>query len=143
MQRTLIYLSMGMVILMMILIGCNKQGTQLTGSNENISEISTDSEKIVLQEDTKTESESKPIEEKKEYELQIMASKNIEKTLMEKEKFEKYGFQIKMVKKIIGNDTFYRIRLNELFTLSDAKEIAEMLEKEFNLKQKIWIQKIR
>jgi len=130
---------------MSILLGCNKQER----SQNNFSEITNEQfpqqvkETVTTKKPVQIEEKNRYDNRKKEYEVQIMASQNLEKLLKEKKKFEQVGYNLKVLKKKIKHKTFYRLRLAENFTYSEAKNIADNFKKEFNQTQKIWVQKTK
>jgi len=130
---------------MAVLLGCDKKNSSKTVfaelENEQVVQEKTKSETLVIPQQTEETIDQNIA--KKNYEVQILASTNLEKLLQEKRKFAKYGYNFKVSKKKVNNETYYRLRLAENFTYSNAVNIANNFKREFNLTQDVWVQKTK
>ena len=145
MFKSLCYIAVAMTIIMTILLGCEKENKSKTVftelENERTYEETTELESLEIPQQIE-----EIIEQSvgvKNYEVQILASTNLGKLRIEKRKFTKFGYNFKVSKKQIKDETYYRLRLAENFTYDDAVKIAGSFKKEFNLTQKIWVQKTK
>jgi hypothetical protein len=137
MKRALILLNIGMTILMSILLGCNQKEHTTQFQRESRDTL------LITEPEIITEEISAPVFiEKKEYEIQLMASQNLTAIEKEKQKFLQAGYVTKIVPKRSNGKTFYRLRLEELFTKDEAFAKAKTIENDFQTIQKAWIQKM-
>ncbi|MCD4817560.1 MAG: SPOR domain-containing protein [Candidatus Cloacimonetes bacterium] len=145
MFKTLSYIAIAMTIIMTILLGCDKENKSKTvfteSENEQIFQEKTKLETLEIPQQTEEVIEQNVVD--KDYEVQILASKNLEKLLQEKRKFAKFGYNFKVSKKNVNGETYYRLRLAGNFTHKDAVKIANSFKEEFNQTQKIWVQKTK
>ncbi len=137
MKQTLILINLVMTILMSILLGCNKKEHTTAWIEVESDSLSTVTQSMPL-EDTKLSI----IEKKKEYEIQLMASENLNAIETEQKIFLQAGYSTKIIPKICNEKTFYRLRLEKLFTIEEAFLKAKIIEQDFQQIQKVWIQKV-
>lgn len=76
------------------------------------------------------------------YEVQLLASMDLPRTLLTEIKINKLGFSTKVVKKNINGNLFYRLRLAKQYTLSDAKKKGEYIQAKSNSIDSYWVHKI-
>jgi hypothetical protein len=137
MKRTLIYLNIGMTIVMILLLGCNYQKHSTEINDEPVENVVTEPE-IIQYEEVAWEIP----ELKRDYEVQIMASSNLNALEKEQTLFLQKGYETKIVPVEREGATIFRLRLKERFTYLEAKSIADVVKNEFKTVKKTWIQKM-
>jgi hypothetical protein len=125
---------------MTVLLGCQKNHTT-TSVKEELSEstgqIQTEQNEIEVE-----NGDWQISHEKREFEIQLMASGNYKSIEKEQKSLSQRGFQAKIVPVLHNGQTMYRLRLTERFTYQEAKAMALLLENEVKTIQKVWIQKV-
>ena len=87
--------------------------------------------------------QEQPKREEKVYELQIVASKNYASIELEKNKLELYGYKTKITTHKKDGFTFYRLRLDDFYTHSEATSLGEKLKEQFPSINEYWVQKVK
>jgi hypothetical protein len=80
--------------------------------------------------------------EKKQYEVQLLSSKNLKAVMNEKINLLKNGFKCKIVTKEMNGEMQYRLRHRDIFTLTDANNIGEEIVKRIPTVTGYWVQKV-
>lgn len=81
--------------------------------------------------------------EEKIFELQIVAVKDYSRINIEKNKLAQYGYNTKITTIEKDGETFYRLRLDGLYTYSEATKLGEKLKDQFPSIHEYWVQKVR
>ncbi|MCD6101658.1 MAG: SPOR domain-containing protein [Candidatus Cloacimonetes bacterium] len=81
--------------------------------------------------------------EEKVFELQVVAVKDYSKINIEKNKLAQYGYNTKITTIKKDGETFYRLRLDGLYTYSEATKLGEKLKDQFPSIHEYWVQKVR
>ena len=102
---------------------------------KEIEEVPEKSKKEIQPEITKSE--------EKVFELQIVAVKDYLRIDIEKNKLARYGYNTNITTTEKDGETFYRLRLDGLYTHSEAVELGEKLKNQFASIHNYWIQKVR
>ena len=118
-------------------------------SQTEIEEITEEPEVIVTNEIEVVTQESKEdiqpeITIKEElYELQILADTDSSYIHIQKNKLAKAGYNTKITIFHKDDETFYRLRLEELYTHPEAVELGEKLKEQFSSIREYWIHKVK
>ena len=80
---------------------------------------------------------------KKVFELQIVAIRDYSRIEIEQNNLARYGYNTLITTTIKGGETFYRLRLDDLYTYSEAFAVGEKLKEQFSSIHEYWIQKVR
>jgi cell division protein FtsN len=81
--------------------------------------------------------------EEKVFELQVVAVKDYSKINIEKNKLAQYGYNTKITTIEKDGETFYRLRLDGLYTYSEATKLGKKLKDQFPSIHEYWVQKVR
>jgi len=81
--------------------------------------------------------------EEKVFELQVVAVKDYSRINIEKNKLAQYGYNTKITTIKKDGETFYRLRLDGLYTYSEATKLGEKLKDQFPSIHEYWVQKVR
>lgn len=77
------------------------------------------------------------------YELQLVASREYSKIFELKEKLEQIGYDVKITTTQKNGETFYRLRMEGLYTESEAKKLGDQLKSQVPAVQDYWIAKVK
>jgi len=77
-----------------------------------------------------------------EYEIQIFASQKATDLDAVRSELQKLGFKTKTVKKVVNGENWYRLRLSNIFNISDAKKIGDEIKSKIASIDDVWIQKV-
>ena len=78
----------------------------------------------------------------KEYEIQLLSSKDLQMIRLEKQKLDKNGYEAKVIGKPIEGDIYYRLRLKNRYSLNEAEEIGKEIRNKIDSISDFWIEKI-
>ncbi|MCK4339166.1 MAG: SPOR domain-containing protein [Candidatus Cloacimonetes bacterium] len=81
--------------------------------------------------------------EEKVFELQMVAVRDYSRIDIEKNKLAQYGYNTKITTTEKDGETFYRLRLDGLYTHSEAVTLGEKLKKQFPSIHEYWVQKVK
>ena len=113
----------------------------ITPEKETVSE-----EEIQPEVTLKEEEEIQPevtLKGKKVFELQIVAIRDYSRIEIEQNKLARYGYNTLITTTLKDGETFYRLRLDDLYTYSEAFAMGEKLKEQFSSIHEYWIQKVR
>ena len=116
----------------------------ITPQKETVSEESR--EEIQPEVTLKEEKEIQPeivLKGKKVFELQIVAVRDYSRIELEQNKLARYGYNTLITTTVKDGDTFYRLRLDDLYTYSEATALGEKLKEQFSSIHEYWVQKVR
>ena len=77
------------------------------------------------------------------YELQVLADTDSSYIHVQKNKLAVAGYNTKITIFHKGDETFYRLRLEELYTHHEAVELGEKLKEQFSSIREYWIHKVK
>jgi len=77
------------------------------------------------------------------YELQVVASRDYSKIFELKEKLEQLGYDVKITTTQKNGETFYRLRMEGLYTQSEAEKLGEQLKSQVPAVKDYWIAKVK
>ena len=77
------------------------------------------------------------------YELQVLADTDSSYIHIQKNKLAKAGYNTKITIFHKGGETFYRLRLEELYTHPEAVELGDKLKEQFSSIREYWIHKVK
>ncbi|MDO9578064.1 MAG: SPOR domain-containing protein [Candidatus Cloacimonadales bacterium] len=93
-------------------------------------------------EPVKTQTTTKSIDTgQKIYEIQLLANTKLDAVEKRKKDLENKGYSAKILSIVVKGTTFYRLRLNESFTQTDARDLGEILKKNVSFVKDYWIVK--
>ena len=75
------------------------------------------------------------------YEIQLLANTKIDLVEKRKRDLEKKGYRAKILSVVVKGKTYYRLRLAESYTQSNAKDIGDILKKNVSFVKDYWIVK--
>lgn len=101
-----------------------------------------DTAATVEQESTAVTEKPLPVSETL-YELQILADMDINKVNRIRDLLEDQGYKTKITQTVKNGNTYYRLRLQEVFTLSAGQRMGEELKQKFIAVEDYWLEKIR
>ena len=79
----------------------------------------------------------------KVFELQLVAVRDYARIEAEQNKLARYGYNTFITTTVKGGDTYYRLRLDDLYTYSEAFALGEKLKEQFFSIHEYWIQKVK
>ncbi len=80
---------------------------------------------------------------KKVFELQLVAVRDYSRIEAEQNKLARYGYNTFITTTVKDGETFYRLRLDDLYTYSEAFALGEKLKGQFSSIHEYWIQKMK
>ncbi|MBN2461551.1 MAG: hypothetical protein JXB60_08085 [Candidatus Cloacimonetes bacterium] len=101
-----------------------------------------DTAATVEQESTAVTEKPLPVSETL-YELQILADMDINKVNRIRDLLEDQGYKTKITQTVKNGNTYYRLRLQEVFTLNTGQRMGEELKQKFIAVEDYWLEKIR
>jgi len=75
------------------------------------------------------------------YEIQLLANTKLNLVEKRKSNLEKKGYKAKILSVVVKGKTYYRLRLAESYTQTDAEDIGELLKKNVRFVKDYWIVK--
>lgn len=75
------------------------------------------------------------------YEVQLLANTKLDMVEKRKTDLDNKGYSAKILSAVIKGTTYYRLRLSESYTQTDAKNIGEILKKNVSFVKDYWIVK--
>ena len=78
---------------------------------------------------------------KKDFEIQLLANKNISVVEKKKQKLEKLGYLTKITSVVKNGVTYYRLRLSSSYTKSEARRVGDNLKRKVSFVNDYWIVK--
>jgi len=112
---------------------------------EEVPEVSKEEiqpEKIVKEEKKEIQPEI-VLKGKKVFELQLVAVRDYARIEAEQNKLARYGYNTFITTTVKDGETFYRLRLDDLYTYSEANALGEKLKEQFFSIHEYWIQKVK
>ena len=80
---------------------------------------------------------------KKVFELQLVAVRDYARIEAEQNKLARNGYNTFITTTVKDGETFYRLRLDDLYTYSEAFALGEKLKEQFFSIHEYWIQKVK
>ncbi|NQV19001.1 MAG: SPOR domain-containing protein [Armatimonadetes bacterium] len=162
MKRTTILIICFLIISFLLFTNCSKKQERELPEQEKTEEpaateepgitpqkeiVSVESGEEIQPEVTlKEEEEIQPeitLKGKKVFELQLVAVRDYARIEAEQNKLARYGYNTFITTTVKGGDTYYRLRLDDLYTYSEAFALGEKLKKQFSSINEYWIQKVK
>lgn len=144
-KRTLviILIIVALIISISLFTGCAKKKVEEEVPEPvTIEEPTVEKAKVTPEKEPEQVPEEVKVEEKV-FELQVVAVKDYSKINIEKNKLAQYGYNTKITTIEKDGETFYRLRLDGLYTYSEATKLGEKLKKQFPSIHEYWVQKVK
>jgi len=116
-----------------------------TPAQETVSEESgeiSQPEKTSIEEEQKIQPET-TLKGEKVFELQLVAVRDYARIEAEQNKLAHNGYNTLITTTVKDGETFYRLRLDDLYTYADAFALGEKLKEQFFSIHEYWIQKVK
>ena len=165
MKRTTVFIIFILIFSILLFTSCSKKKVERElpeqeKSEEPVTEKETDTtqkeletvaeaseEEVITDKTVKEEHEGiqpeTTVKGEKVFELQLVAVRVYSRIEIEQEKLARYGFDTFITTTIKDGETFYRLRLDDIYTYLEAKELGEKLKKQFSSIHEYWIQKVK
>ena len=75
------------------------------------------------------------------YEIQLLANTKLETVEKRKKELDNLGYSAKILSVVVNGTTFYRLRLSDSYSQSDARDIGEILKKNVDFVKDYWVVK--
>jgi len=134
-----------LMVILAIVQGCGKE--KIADEEEVFDDFSTEIvesevEEVEVVEVLEDKIEIAKIDEMKEYEIQVFASQKASDLDGIRSELQKLGFKTKIVGKVIDGKNWYRLRLADIFGISEAKKVSNEIESAINSIDGVWIHKV-
>jgi len=143
-MKTFIFITIMSVSVIVLTQGCKGKISEPENTAIQTEETIIEAEKITQKNDTNTKPQEVPTKkkEKKQYEVQLASSKDLKAVMIEKNNLLKKGFKCKVTTKEMNGEMHYRLRHQDLFTLTDANSIGKEIVKRIPSITDYWVQKV-
>ena len=140
-----------LTLIIVITFACSKKKNENSINDYvNLDQESTVQDEIIEKDTTLIEAEEKIVEEKprvytgpKAYELQLMSLTDHTRARQQQQFFENHGYPTKILESYMNTQLFYRIRIDRILYLDEAKDIGNELKQKFPVVKKYWIEKVK
>ena len=153
MKRTTIFIIFILMLSILLFTSCGKKEVEREVPEQEEIEEPTATEETDITPEKEIEKVSKVSKEEiqpeivlkgeKVFELQLVAVRDYARIEAEQNKLARYGYNTFITTTVKGGDTYYRLRLDDLYTYSEAFALGEKLKEQFFSIHEYWIQKVK
>jgi len=153
MKRTTIFIIFILMLSILLFTSCGKKEVERELPEREEIEEPTATEETDITPEKEIEKVSKVSKEEiqpeivlkgeKVFELQLVAVRDYARIEAEQNKLARYGYNTFITTTVKGGKTFYRLRLDDLYTYSEAFALGEKLKEQFFSIHEYWIQKVK
>ena len=149
MKRRMLVVIAVLVVMLAIIQGCGKEEEKVEGFTgfeteivESEMEENAEMEEVDSFEFVEKEADTAVNTEPQEYEIQVFASQKATDLDAVRLELQRLAFKTKTVEKVVNGENWYRLRLSDLFTVSDAMKIGNEIKTKIVSIDDVWIQKV-